>query len=70
MSGRVAPDWYLIRAITRVVNAAPGGGVHRTELAEHFGIPAHGLSMRDALGVAYRRHQIDFCGQYVVRPVR
>jgi hypothetical protein len=62
------PDWSLIRAITRAVAAAPGGGIHRDTLAAHFQLPPHGPAMRDALGVAYRRRQIDFCRQYVVRP--
>lgn len=64
-----APDWSLIRAITRYVAAQPGGGLHRAELAAHFQLPPQGPSMRDALGVAYKRGLIDFCGQFVVAPI-
>jgi hypothetical protein len=66
--GRSPPDWRLINQITRIVHKAPGGGLHRQELAGKLGLPAEGPSMREALGIAYRRRQIDFCRQYVVKP--
>jgi hypothetical protein len=65
---RLPPDWSLIREVIRQVHAAPGGGLHRRELAGFFRLPPYGESMRDALGIAYRHRKIDFCGQYVVRP--
>lgn len=67
---RAGPDWSLVRAITRTVAAAPGGGMHRADLAAHFRLPLQGAAMRDALGVAYRQRHIDFVGQYVVAPGR
>ena len=67
MSGQ-APSWPLVRAIIRIVHAAPGGGLHRAELAGRLGLPAYGEVFKTALMVAYRKNEIDFCGQYVVRP--
>jgi hypothetical protein len=64
------PDWPLIQRLVRIVHTAPGGGLHREELAEKLGIPARGPSMREALMIAYRNRKIDFCRQYVVKPVR
>ena len=66
----MSPDWSLIREIVRQVHTAPGGGLHRNQLAERFCLPAYGECMRSALGIAYRHKKIDFCGQYVVRPPR
>ncbi len=63
------PDWPLIRYIIRTVHADPCGGIHRQALADKTGLPARGRSMRDALGIAYRNKKIDFCGQYVVKPI-
>jgi hypothetical protein len=63
------PDWPLIRRLVRIVTSDPCGGIHREELAGKLRVPARGRSMRDALGIAYRRRQIDFCGQYVVKPI-
>ena len=63
---REPPDWLLIRQITRIVHNAPGGGLHRLELAELLHMPGRGPSMREALGIAYRHRKIDFCRQYVV----
>lgn len=68
MVNRMTPDWSLIKEIVRQVYAAPGGGIHRGELADRFSLPAYGESMRSALGIAYRHRKIDFCRQYVVRP--
>lgn len=65
---RLPPDWSLIREIVRTIHAAPGGYMHRAELAERFHLPARGTCMKDALGIAWRHKKIDFCGQYVVRP--
>jgi hypothetical protein len=70
MVTRLPPDWSLIREIVRQVYAAPAGGIHRSELAERFSLPAYGESMKAALGIAWRHKKIDFCGQYVVRPPR
>jgi hypothetical protein len=63
-----ATSGLLINRIARIVHNAPGGGLHRLELADMLGLPARGPSMREALGIAYRRHRIDFCRQYVVKP--
>jgi hypothetical protein len=63
------PDWPLIRHIVRTVHNDPCGGIHREELAERLHLPARGQCMRDALGIAYRNKKIDFCWQYVVKPV-
>ena len=62
------PDWPLIRRIIRVVSAAPGGGLRRTELAEILHLPAYGEPLKTALFIAYRKHKIDFCAQNVVIP--
>lgn len=63
-------DWTLIDRLVKLVNSAPGGGLHRLELGTMPGVPDHGSHIRDALMIAYSRKRIDFCGQYVVRPVR
>lgn len=62
------PDWVLIRRIIRIVDAAPGGGLHRADLAAALHLPAYGEPLKTALFIAYRKHKIDFCGQYVVKP--
>lgn len=62
------PDWSLVDGIVARVRAAPGGGLHRAELAEGFRLPSYGDCMKDALMVAWRQRRIDFCGQYVVVP--
>ena len=64
------PDWPLIREIVRIVCADPCGGIHREALAGKLHLPARGRSVSDALGIAYRNKKIDFCGQYVVKPVK
>ena len=64
------PDWPLIRQIVRIVYADPCGGIHREALAGKLHLPARGRSVSDALGIAYRNRKIDFCGQYVVKPVK
>ena len=66
--GRPEPDWPLVRQIIRTVRAAPGGGLHRAELAEICHLPPYGEAFRTALMIAYKRGRgIDFCGRYVVR---
>lgn len=67
MSGQ-APPWPLIRQIIRIVTAAPGGGLHRADLAGLVHLPPYGEAFKTALMIAYKRSQLDFCGQYVVRP--
>jgi len=62
------PPWPLIRQIIRIVHAAPGGGLHRADLAGLVHLPAYGEAFKTALMIAYRKGEIDFCGQYVVRP--
>jgi hypothetical protein len=64
-----APDWPLIRRLVRIVHTDPCGGIHREALAEQLHLPARGRVLGDALAIAYRRKQIDFCQQYVVKPV-
>jgi hypothetical protein len=63
-----APSWPLVRAIIRIVTAAPGGGLHRASLAGLVHLPPHGEAFKTALMIAYRKREIDFCGQYAVRP--
>ena len=65
---RDRPDWPLIRQIIRAVHTAPGGGLHRGELADLVHLPAYGKAFKTALFIAYRKREIDFCGRYVVRP--
>jgi hypothetical protein len=65
----LAPDRSLIRRLVRIVHKDPCGGLHREALAERLHLPARGRVMGDALGIAYRNKKIDFCGQYVVKPV-
>jgi hypothetical protein len=67
---KTAPDWALIRTITRIVHSAPGGGLHRDELAERLHLPARGPVLTEALMIAYRNRKIDFCRQYVVKPCK
>ena len=62
------PDWPLIRQIIRVVHAAPGGGLHRGELAESLRLPAYGEPLGTALAIAYRQKKIDFCASFAVTP--
>jgi len=62
------PDWLLIRRIIRIVHAAPGGGLHRTELAGLVHLPPYGEAFRAALMIAYKRSGLDFAGQYAVKP--
>jgi helix-turn-helix protein len=64
------PDWTLIQRLVRIVHNDPCGGLHRGELAEKLGMPAHGEALTTALMIAYRKKQIDFCRQYVVKPGR
>jgi hypothetical protein len=68
-STRLPPDWPLIRQIVRIVHTDPCGGLHREALAGMLHLPARGRVLGDALGIAYRNKKIDFCGQYVVKPV-
>jgi hypothetical protein len=68
-STRLPPDWSLIRQLVRIVHNDPCGGLHREALAERLHLPARGRVLGDALGIAYRNKKIDFCGQYIVRPV-
>jgi hypothetical protein len=63
-----APSWPLVRAIIRIVAAAPAGHLHRAELAGLVHLPPYGEAFKTALMIAYRRGEIDFCGQYAVRP--
>jgi hypothetical protein len=68
-SARLPSDWTLYRQLIRIVHADPCGGIHRDELAERCGVPPRGKAIGQALGIAYRHKKIDFCGQYVVKPV-
>jgi hypothetical protein len=68
-STRLPPDWPLINRLVRIVHNDPCGGLHREALAERLHLPARGRVLGDALGIAYRNKKIDFCGQYVVKPV-
>ena len=62
------PDWSLIRSIIRAVDDPRwAGGVHRQHLAELVGAPPHGPVLRQAIGIAWRTHHVDCCGQYVVK---
>jgi hypothetical protein len=70
MTNRVPPDWMLIKRIIRYVDSAPGGGMHRRDLADRLGMRAWGPDTRDALLVAWSQKRVDFCGDYVVRPAR
>jgi hypothetical protein len=63
----LAPDWLLINEITRIVHSAPGGGLHRADLAARLRLPASSKCLRDALIIAYSTKRIDFCRQYVVK---
>jgi hypothetical protein len=67
---RSPPDWLLIRQITRIVHQAPGGGLHREELAETVGLDTGSPLLREALMIAYKQRQIDFIRQYAVKPER
>lgn len=69
MSGQA--DWLLVRRLARIVQYAPGGGMHRADLADRAGLPSWSADFRDALTIAYARRLVDFCGRsYVVRPGR
>jgi hypothetical protein len=60
--GKPRPDWPLVRIITRAVAAAPGGGLHRAELAGSLRLSAYRDPFKTALMIAYKRGQVDFCG--------
>jgi hypothetical protein len=62
------PDWVLIRRLVRITVSAPGGGLHRAELADRASIAAWSDVFKHSLMVAYSRHLIDFCGQYAAAP--
>ena len=55
------------RRIGRAVWTAPGGAVHRHDLAERTGLWDAAV-LADALWIAYRRRWVDFCRSFVVRP--
>jgi hypothetical protein len=69
MLSRSAPDWPLVKEIVRIVHADPCGGIDREDLAEKLRLPARGRYLTDALMIAYRNKKIDFCREYVVKPV-
>ena len=60
------PDWLLIRRIIRIVTAAPGGGLHRADVADLLCLSPFGEAFKTALMIAYKRGRIDFCRQFVV----
>lgn len=63
------PPAPLITRIARIVNGAPGGGLHRYDLAERCGMTDANRAFTTALLAAYGRRLVDFCGwQYVVAP--
>jgi DNA-binding MarR family transcriptional regulator len=62
------PHWKLVRELCGIVHSAPGGGLHRDELAERLHVPGTAPVFRRAFGVAYGRKWIDVCGSYIVRP--
>lgn len=63
------PPGPLVTRIARIVAGAPGGGLHRYELAERLGITDAHPAFTLALMACYGRRLIDFCGwQYVVAP--
>ena len=50
-----SPPWPLIRQIIRIVTAAPGGGLHRADLAGLVHLPPYGEAFKTALMIAYRK---------------
>ena len=63
------PPGPLITRIARIVSGAPGGGIHRYDLAERCGLTDSSKAFTSALLAAYGRRLVDFCGwQYVVAP--
>lgn len=58
----------LARQIVRIVTFAPGGGLHREQVAAAVGLPAYGPELKQALMAAWSRGRIDFVRQYVVAP--
>lgn len=63
------PPGPLVIRIARIVAGAPGGGLHRYELAERCGMTDAHPAFTPALLACYGRRLIDFCGwQYVVAP--
>jgi hypothetical protein len=67
--GALPPDWSLIRQIVRIVNDDPCGGIHRDELAEKLHMPPGSKALGQALAIATRRRQIDWCGRYAVKVI-
>jgi DNA-binding transcriptional MocR family regulator len=63
------PDWSLIKQIVRIVNDDPCGGIHRDELAEKLHMPPGSKALGQALAIATRRGQIDWCGRYAVKVI-
>lgn len=62
------PDFRLVKPLLELVRAAPGAGIHRRELEEHFG-RTWGRIWPEASKL-YRRRLIDFCGPYMVAAPR
>lgn len=59
----------LLTRIARIVAGAPGGGLHRYELAKRLGITDAHPAFTPALMACYGRRMIDFCGwEHVVAP--
>jgi hypothetical protein len=64
-----SPPGPLPARIARTVAAAPGGGLHRYELAQRVGLADSDRVFTRALLACYGRRLVDFCGwQWVVAP--
>jgi hypothetical protein len=68
-NGKLPADWSLIRRLVRIVNADPCGGIHRDALAEKLHMPPDSKAFGQALAIATRRGQIDWCGRYAVKVI-
>jgi hypothetical protein len=64
MADVAAPPEFSARTLLRLVRAAPGGGIHRTELEQQLARPW--TQIWPVASQLYARRLIDFCGRYMV----
>ena len=61
----VSEGWIVQRQLLKLVQEAPGGGVHRSEIVAELGLTWPYL-WRQGAGQLYGRGLVDFCGAYLV----
>jgi hypothetical protein len=66
---KMPPDWPLMKRLIGRVRNDDCGGLHRLALADELRVPPGSRAFTNALMIAYANKKIDFCGQYVVKPI-